>query len=92
METSKTTSLTKNASNNKKNPSPLKTNAKQGKDGKDFRNEGIEDSSNTRGALPNKTSMGGQTNIRHNKATGGHPEHRASEFSGKGRGFMTKMG
>ncbi len=85
METSKKTSLTKNSY---KNPSPLKTNAHQAK-GKGFGSIGKYMSSSESSHAPkNKMSLGMSTTL-HGKAIGGHPKHRASEFDGKGRGYMT---
>ena len=93
-ESKKMTSLTKNTY---KNPSPLKTNAKQAKTGGTHFDSDIADSSNVSNKGPKNsvkvpTPVHGATAKMHGKAVGGHPEHRASEFSGKGKGHMTDCG
>ena len=89
---SKSVSLTANKDVNKpegNKPSGVKKGGVESK--AEFRGKGIEDSTNPQGGIKNKMSVGVFTGM-HGKSTGGHPTHRASEFSGKGSGYHTDCG
>jgi len=86
----KSVSLTASSGKGHANKSPTKTNAKQAKGDGKFGGMDLNDSESRHGPRE-KMSVGVSTTM-HGKAVGGHPEHCASEFSGKGKGFMTDCG